>query len=194
MCALELPDSCCLVLTAVLGFEREEQGDTLALFAERLSRRINKSLEKLSKDRPQVKYPNPDGKGTIAHLMLAGYYDRLPTMARIRFFHRNQKVVKRPEVNSYRPVGTRWEISMPDKVGHARGWYAFFLLLTAFILSTTSLCVMIPRSSSNSTMAVSCRVLDRMSSSTRTATRSLLTAGSLQSYGIGTIQALSFCS
>ena len=90
-----------------------------ALFAERLSRRINKSLKKLSKDNPEVKYPNPDGKGTIAHLMLAGYYDRLPAMARIRFFHRNQKLVKNPEVNSYRPVGTRWEISMPDKVGYA---------------------------------------------------------------------------
>lgn len=90
-----------------------------ALFAEKLSRRINKALEKLGKDEPEVKYPDPDGKGTIAHLVVVGYYNRLPIMARIRFFHRNQKVVKRPEVNSYRPIGTRWEISMPTGVGSA---------------------------------------------------------------------------
>ncbi len=35
----------------------------------------------------------------------------------------------------------------------------FFLPLTSFILLRTSPCVIIPRSSSNSTMAVSCRVL-----------------------------------
>ena len=90
-----------------------------ALFAEKLSRRINKALEKLGKDEPEVKYPDPDGKGTIAHLVVVGYYNRLPVMARIRFFHRNQRVVKRPEVNSYRPIGTRREISMPNKVGYA---------------------------------------------------------------------------
>ncbi len=59
-----------------------------------LGQQINDSLARSG----VTTYPDADNEGSIAKLVLAGYYKRKRTLYEVRFFHRQQQLAKKPKI------------------------------------------------------------------------------------------------
>ncbi len=73
-----------------------------AAYVKRLAARVNDALHDLKKGGIVDRYVDEDGEGTIAKVFIAGFYDRMPVRALIRFFHRNQILAENPETHAQR--------------------------------------------------------------------------------------------
>lgn len=70
------------------------------IYLKRFASEVNKALARAKRNGIISEYIDEDGTGTIARAFLAGYYDRRPVVAAVRFFHRQQTLAKEPEAEN----------------------------------------------------------------------------------------------